>query len=95
MFSKAVALGQQGKGEEAIMAYDALVERFATEEDETIVHMVVKALIFKGVALGRANRLDEARNVFNRAMAISPDNEHVQKMADLVLKGGSIPAPSV
>jgi tetratricopeptide (TPR) repeat protein len=49
-----------GKPEEAVAAYDSVVERFGESEDARLLEQVAGALVNKGATLGAMGKLEEA-----------------------------------
>ena len=57
---KGVALGQAGRTDEEVAAYQEVERRFGDAPDTALREQVARALFNKGVALGQAGRADEA-----------------------------------
>ncbi|MBL4691012.1 MAG: hypothetical protein JKY68_06055, partial [Rhodospirillales bacterium] len=69
LFNKGVALGEAGKSEEAIAAYDEVVRRFGDSGETALLEQVAKA--FNGKAFRRL--------IMAKASLQSPDNENEAK----------------
>ena len=59
LFNKGLALGEAKRLEEAIGAYDDIVQRFGDAEEPALREQVAMALCNKGVDLGKAEKFDD------------------------------------
>jgi L-rhamnose isomerase len=55
-----MTLGELGRNDEEIVAYDEVVERFGVATELELRDLVGKALLFKGATLGELGRNNEA-----------------------------------
>ncbi len=60
LYNRGVSLGQLGRADDAIAAYDLVDARYASDTAPTLREPVAKALVNKGVTLGQLGRTDEA-----------------------------------
>ncbi len=58
--ARGVALSRSGQPDQAVAAYDEVIERFASSDDPALAWQVAVALINKGVVLDRVFQPDEA-----------------------------------
>jgi tetratricopeptide (TPR) repeat protein len=58
--NKGITLGQLGRSEEEIAAYDDVVSRFGTASESKVRQQVARALVSKGARLGLLGRSEEA-----------------------------------
>jgi tetratricopeptide (TPR) repeat protein len=58
--ARGVALSRSGQPDQAVAAYDEVIERFVSSDDPALAWQVAVALISKGVALSRSGQPDQA-----------------------------------
>jgi tetratricopeptide (TPR) repeat protein len=64
-----IALGELGRAEEAVAAYEEVVARFGDSAGDELGEQVAKALFNKGVQLGKLDRAAEAIAVYDEVVA--------------------------
>ncbi len=62
---RGITLGQQGKNDEEIAAYDSVVQRYGDAPEARLREMVAKALVNKGVRLGLQGKNDEEMAIYD------------------------------
>ena len=65
LFQRGVALGEIGRTEEQLAAYDEVVRQFGKSEAPVLLEPVARALFNKGVKLGELGRTEEALAVYH------------------------------
>ena len=65
LYGKALDLAESGRLEEALTAFDEVVQKFGESEARADLNAVSGALVDKGMALGRLNRHTEALETWN------------------------------
>lgn len=63
LLERAHALRQQSRPEEALSLYDEVVQRFGTEDDDSLIPLVGQAIVDKAHALAELERLEDAVSV--------------------------------
>jgi tetratricopeptide (TPR) repeat protein len=66
LFNKGLTLGQLSRREEAITAYDAILERFGKANDAVLHKVVARAYVNKGNALGQLGRREEQISTYDK-----------------------------
>ncbi|MCK0127432.1 tetratricopeptide repeat protein [Erythrobacter sp. F6033] len=91
-FNRAYALGELGRNEEAIAAYDAVMDRFGESEDSALQEQVAIALFNKGASLGALNRSKEAIAVYDAVMDrySESDDPALQKQVAMALSNKGV-----
>ena len=68
LFQRGVALGEIGRTEEELAAYDEVVRRFGKSEAPLLLEPVARALFNRGVRLGTLGRTEEALAAYNEVL---------------------------
>jgi len=63
LFHRGAALGELGRLQDELAAYDEVIRRFGDASDPRLREQVAKALFNKSITLGQINRMDEAADV--------------------------------
>ena len=69
LFNRGVLLGELGRGEEAIKAYDEVLSRFGDAREPALREQVAKALFNKGNTLGELGRGEEAIKAYDEVLS--------------------------
>ena len=75
LFNQAVSLDTQNLPEDAVVAFDEVVERFGVSESLALLELVAKALVNKGIILIRQDRLAAAVAVYDEVVERFGDSE--------------------
>jgi tetratricopeptide (TPR) repeat protein len=75
LYVKGFALGKLERHEEALAAYEKVVERFGKTEEPELSELVAKALVEKGVALGRLRRAADERAAYREVVERFGDSD--------------------
>lgn len=75
LYGKGHALGELGRNEEALAAYDDLLRRFADAKEPGMQWFVARALVNKGVRLSKLNRSEEALATYDDALRRFADSQ--------------------
>jgi tetratricopeptide (TPR) repeat protein len=70
MFNKGVALWQQNRSEDAIKAYDRVINLYTEDADLALHELIAQAMFNKGVTLGQLNRNEEAIDAYNSVITL-------------------------
>ena len=68
LYNTGASLDELGRREDAVTAFDRVVERFGGSGDPSIAQRVAVALVGKGVALRRLGRADDAVTAFDQVV---------------------------
>ena len=93
LFNQAVSLDTQNLPEDAVVAFDEVVERFGVSESLALLELVAKALVNKGIILIRQDRLAAAVAVYDEVVERFGDSESpalLEPVAKALLNKGSI-----
>ena len=69
LFNRGVLLGELGRGEEEIKAYDEVLSRFGDAREPALREPVAKALVNKGVSLSQIGRGEEAIKAYDDVLS--------------------------
>ena len=93
LFNQAVSLDTQNLPEDAVVAFDEVVERFGVSESLALLELVAKALVNKGIILIRQDRLAAAVAVYDEVVERFGDSESpalLEPVAKALFLKGSI-----
>jgi tetratricopeptide (TPR) repeat protein len=68
LFSKGVTLGELGRSEAALAAYDEMVRRFGEASEPALRVLLAKAILNRGVTLGKLERSDEEIGAYDEVV---------------------------
>jgi tetratricopeptide (TPR) repeat protein len=87
LVEKGAALVSLGKPEEAMTCYERVIRRFHDRSDPEVKAEIALAFAGKGIILGNHRKCVMAREAFEKAVALDPDNYHAALMLARCLEG--------
>ncbi len=69
LFDLGVVLGELGRSEDAVAAYDQVIARYGDADSPALAERVAKALVNKGARLGVLGRSEDAVAAYDQVIA--------------------------